>query len=109
RCLDLPHDRFCGSRVAAVPGQAAARIVDHDLRALRREQLRVGAAQSAAGTGHDGHTIVESQFRHSSSEHQAVQITLLAPLFQQITEGVETGAIWLAEVRPDSLSAAPAL
>ena len=69
---DLP-DHFVGrTSIGAVTGEAAARIVDDNLRPLRREQHGVGASEPSAAAGDDRHPVVESQVSHLCSEHQTV-------------------------------------
>ena len=95
---DLLRHLVRGSGVDALPRQAAAGIVDDDLRAARCQQQGVLAAQPPASAGHDGHSIVESQFRHSCSEFESVQVALVAPLLQQLVEDVEPRHVVFAEV-----------
>jgi len=67
---DLAHHLLGRPRVGAVPGDAAAGIVDDDLRALRRKQQGVRAAQSPSASGDDGDEAVESQVRHAGPRHR---------------------------------------
>src|SRR3546814_31030 len=50
----------------------AAQIVDDDLRAAPRQFERIGAAEPAAGSGHDCNTTVEID-RHDILPHDATQ------------------------------------
>jgi hypothetical protein len=50
---------LCGRVVAALAVDAAAEVVDDHLRATGGQVERVGAAQAAAGTGHDRDAAVE--------------------------------------------------
>ena len=69
RRLDFIHDLLRGTDIDTVALQAAARIVDDDLCALRREQQSIGAPQPPAGAGDHGDAIVESELRHRLSSH----------------------------------------
>ena len=58
--FDLGDDLVGRRRGLAFAGEAAAEVVDDDLRASRREQQRVRAAEAAAGAGHDCYLAVET-------------------------------------------------
>ena len=105
---DLAHHFLGRPGVGAVPGDAAAGVVDDDLRALRRQQKGVRAAQSPAASGDDRDAVVESQVRHLISEDEAFEVAIFAPLDQQVIERVEAGRVELAEKRADALSTATA-
>ena len=98
-----------GSGIGSVAGQAAAGVVDDDLRPLRRQQEGIRAAQTPAAAGDDGDPIVESQSGILRSEHEAVQVALVAPLLQQVVEGVEARHIVVTEERPDTFAETAAL
>ncbi len=59
--MDLVDHGVRGAGIAAVTGEAAAGIVDDDLRSARGEHQRVFASEPPAGTGDDGDAIVEAQ------------------------------------------------
>ena len=62
---DLVDDRLGRLRRAAVAVDGATEVIDHHLRAARRERQGMLPAEPTAGTCHDGHAAVESH-RHES-------------------------------------------
>ena len=60
---DLVDDLLRGGLVGALTGAGTAEVVDHDLRALAREQQRLGAADAATCAGDDRDLAVEESHR----------------------------------------------
>ena len=63
---DLVDDLLRGRLVGALTGAGAAEVVDDDLRALAREQQRLGAPDAAARARHDRDLAVEESHRFRS-------------------------------------------
>src|SRR3546814_11689841 len=59
--LDFVDDFLRGTDVFADTVERTTEIIDDDLRALRRQQQRIGAAEATTGSGKDGDAVVESQ------------------------------------------------
>src|SRR5262249_56777891 len=96
-------------RCGAGTGEGSTGVVHHDLAPPPRQQQGVGAAESPTASGDDRYPIVESQFRHSCSELDTVQVALFPPRLEQIIEGVEACHEVVTEERPDSLAETVAL
>ena len=96
---DLGHHLVGGPCVGPFAGEAAADVVDHDLRAPRRQQQRVLTTEPAARTRDDRDAAVKPQLRGPIlvSELQTVEVALVAPLREQVAEGVEARPVDVTE------------